>query len=293
MTTETRINIPAHNSPYTLELDVWNVEALKAFSAKNKLEHKNSDEVISILLASNETFFSKTVIYKNGEISSGPKGEPAVQYFTKEGKVYYKQRRVNGEKDDYPNGDPAVITFHQGTETLESFAHFKQGHAQDGINGAPAYRRFDQEGNVLETRRMTGDVPNDGPNGEPAVQQFKAGKLIYIEHRDMDIEVNGPNGAPMRMRFIEEYQEYIAVRLPNKERQEKGLVCIFTADGALKRTSRYAVVNGQQDTSPVAQEEIDTLIKQEFNRDKILELEKKAAAENPKKTPAVSNWTFR
>ena len=56
----------------------------------------------------------------------------------------------------------------------------KDGKWNDGPNGEPAFQEFNDAGTLVYAARWKDGRRNDGPNGEPAVQKFNdAGTLVY------------------------------------------------------------------------------------------------------------------
>ena len=117
-------------------------------------------------------YVNKNVVFKD------MKGKELVTAILAAGGVLKIERRKNGKLTDGPNGEPAVQKFNSMNGRLWREEHRKNDLLNDGMKGEPAVQEFNsRNGNRTRVEYRERNKRNDSKTGELAIQEYKNGTM--------------------------------------------------------------------------------------------------------------------
>lgn len=176
-------------------------------------------------------------------------------YFVENGPTYAngqvsfrKHYDANGKLHDGPNGEPAEAGFNEDGSLSYEFC-FIHGQHSDGLSS----RMWWPDGTPRMTSRYLNGLTHNGPNGEPAIEQWDTkGRRSLASYRIAGQVNNSPNGEPTHREWYSNGKLKLAVRAVNGKRTDgpSGEPAVATWHRSGKRASEDHYLNGKRTDGP-------------------------------------------
>ncbi len=149
---EVKFKCGTGDEAYTVSLTGIDRSMLKQAETLSVVMDKEGEERIAAILESIPAGGVLAVERRrpDGQLTDGVNGEPAVQQFSTDGKLYYEAHFKDGQENDAADGTPAVRNFNvHGKGKLWFASRFKNGALNDAADGAPAVLNFNDKGKLV------------------------------------------------------------------------------------------------------------------------------------------------
>lgn len=143
---QVKIEYSSDDGPFEVILTSLATDFFARAKAMPDIANKQGEELVSALLARAKGGPFKIERYKNGNRNNGPNGEPAVEEFTEDGMAV--SLFENGKFHDGPNGEPAYQRMNNDSQVVHT-AYYQHGQRNDGKHGEPAEQISDGRGTFI------------------------------------------------------------------------------------------------------------------------------------------------